>query len=297
MRHIAQNYLRFTFFLKTLNNLLILKFSIFTLVIVVSITLLISPREHIFFNLILLSSLMILVRSFGMCINNLIDSEIDKRNPRTQKRAIPSGSISKRKVIYIIVAIFCAYLFLLYFFFSIPILLIAMLPILATTIYPYAKRITALSHFVLASIHSMLPWGIYICTRAEKYWFYLVLLSSLFLFLLISSSDIVYSSLDRDFDIKSSLYSASTIFHEEALCRIMLVIYIAIIAIYIELIDQLKIAHYFSLFLVLLTVLGMLFFLSSLLLHNLSKLKFFFYNLLMSSSFSVILLYKVLLFF
>src|SRR5213592_1365374 len=46
-------------------------------------------------QLLLIIGCMIAARTVAMCANRLLDAELDAKNPRTARRAIPSGMLSR----------------------------------------------------------------------------------------------------------------------------------------------------------------------------------------------------------
>jgi len=114
-----------------------------------------------FITLVWITIAMVSARSFAMAVNRLIDMEIDRRNPRTAERALPKGLLSVSSVIlfsFISLAVFllavynlspiCRYLW--------PIVVIPFI------VYPYTKRFTWLSHFVLGLCLGLAPVGAWI---------------------------------------------------------------------------------------------------------------------------------------
>src|SRR5256884_1861126 len=54
------------------------------------------PSAH---DLVWITFAMVGARSLAMGLNRLIDAEIDSRNPRTQRRELPAGLLSRAQVI------------------------------------------------------------------------------------------------------------------------------------------------------------------------------------------------------
>lgn len=147
---------------------------------------------------------MVGARSFAMALNRLIDMEIDRRNPRTAQRALPRGLLSVSNVIifsFVSLGVFllavynlapvCRYLW--------PIVVIPFV------VYPYTKRFTWLSHFVLGLCLGLAPVGAWIAItntiRPEPF-----LIGAAVLFW-VAGFDIFYAIQDIDFDQKHKLYS------------------------------------------------------------------------------------------
>src|SRR5690349_1536184 len=60
-------------------------------------------------QILLIIACMVIARSFAMGMNRLLDAQGDALNPRTARRAIPSGVLSRQAAIGIVVA--CALAF------------------------------------------------------------------------------------------------------------------------------------------------------------------------------------------
>lgn len=281
-------------YLLVLNKLLVLKFSIFSFIVSTGLILLFSSREDLPGNLFLISILVFTIRSFGICINNLIDLKIDIRNPRTKDRILPQKKISRRNVVLIMFFAVFTYSCIMLRLYDTRLYLLSLVPIIVSSIYPYMKRITVLSHFVLSSIHSMLPFGIYLCLGAPKKYFLTVVTTSFFLFLWISYFDIIYSKLDEDFDKREFLYSASSIFSEAKLDRIIVLMCAFISMTYCYLLYSLNFGYLWMFVLGTIMSLPLVFFKYMYLTKSLSERYFFFCNLAISIILTFALFYRAL---
>ena len=114
-----------------------------------------------FITLFWITAAMVGARSFAMAVNRLIDMEIDRRNPRTAERALPKGLLSVPSVI--LFSLISLGIFLLAVYNLAPICRylwpIVVIPFI---IYPYTKRFTWLSHFVLGFCLGLAPVGAWI---------------------------------------------------------------------------------------------------------------------------------------
>ena len=147
---------------------------------------------------------MIGARSFAMAVNRLIDIEIDRRNPRTAGRALPKGLVSVWNVI--LFSLISLGLFLLAVYNLAPICRylwpIVVIPFI---IYPYTKRVTWLSHFVLGFCLGLAPVGAWIAvTNTLSIDPFLIGAAVL---LWVAGFDIFYAIQDIDFDRQHKLYS------------------------------------------------------------------------------------------
>jgi len=155
-------------------------------------------------------------RSAAMALNNLIDKEIDARNPRTANRELPAGKISLSEVWGIILI---SYFFLFYSAYKLNPLCLLLAPVIPITsiIYPYLKRYLPISHFVLGMNLGYAPVGGWIAVTgifhipigASEIAMLLLLFAVTFW---VAGFDIIYSLQDIDYDIKNKLYSVPAVF-------------------------------------------------------------------------------------
>lgn len=113
------------------------------------------------FQIVLIILCMIFARSFAMGMNRLIDADLDRVNPRTSRRSIPSGRNTKRLVRSICLACalaFCATTSIFAFVYHNWLPLILSIPALAFIgMYPYLKRFTRWVHFYLGAALGLAP--------------------------------------------------------------------------------------------------------------------------------------------
>jgi len=147
---------------------------------------------------------MVGARSFGMTLNRLIDTEIDRRNPRTSERALPKGLLSVSNVI--LFSIISMSIFLLSVYNLAPICrYLWPVVIIPFVIYPYTKRFTWLSHFVLGFCLGMAPVGAWIAvTNTFSLEPFIIGAAVVFW---VSGFDIFYAIQDIEFDRKHGLFS------------------------------------------------------------------------------------------
>ena len=155
-------------------------------------------------------------RSAAMALNNLVDKDIDARNPRTAGRELPTGRIKLWEVWGIILV---SYFLLFYSSYKLNWLCLLLAPVIPLTsvIYPYLKRFTPVPHFVLGLNLGYAPVGGWLAVRgAIDYPFGAPELAMLLLLLAVTfwvaGFDIIYSLLDLDFDRKNRLYSVPSFF-------------------------------------------------------------------------------------
>ena len=104
---------------------------------------------------------MFTARTIAMAANRLLDSALDARNPRTARRAIPSGALS-RAFYWTVVAACAAGFFAatagFYFLYRNPWPLVLSVPVLLfLSGYPLLKRFTRLCHYYLGAALALAP--------------------------------------------------------------------------------------------------------------------------------------------
>jgi 4-hydroxybenzoate polyprenyltransferase len=159
-------------------------------------------------------------RALSLSLNRIIDRWIDQRNPRTKERELPSRIISFGEAW--VVSLFGLFIYLLSAYLISPVcLLLSPIPVLVFLIYPHMKRFTLLSHFGVGLGLSMAPLGGWLAavfagvelpiTNYQSILSipYLLppILLGLFTLFWVSGFDIIYSTLDEEFDRKEGLYS------------------------------------------------------------------------------------------
>lgn len=155
-------------------------------------------------------------RSAAMALNNLIDKDIDAKNPRTANRELPAGKITLSEVWGLILI---SYFFLFYSAYKLNPLCLVLAPIIPVTsiIYPYLKRSLPISHFVLGMNLGYAPVGGWLAVTGIFSFPFGALEIAMLLLLFavtfwVAGFDIIYSLQDIDFDIKNKLYSVPAVF-------------------------------------------------------------------------------------
>ena len=154
--------------------------------------------------LVLVIFCMVFARNAAMAFNRYIDRDIDKLNPRTALREIPSGLINENSALLFV---FLNSLLFVFSTFLINSLCFALSPIALVIILGYSltKRFTFLCHLVLGLGLSLAPIGAYLAVTGE--FNYLPLLFSFAVLFWVSGFDIIYAIQDQDFDKKNELNS------------------------------------------------------------------------------------------
>ncbi|CAG0948395.1 4-hydroxybenzoate polyprenyltransferase [Methanosarcinales archaeon] len=189
-------------------------------------------------------------RSAAMALNNLIDKDIDAKNPRTANREMPAGKITLSEVWGLIVI---SYFFLFYSAYKLNPLCLALAPIIPVTsiIYPYLKRSLPISHFVLGMNLGYAPVGGWLAVTgifnfpfgAPEIAMLLLLFAVTFW---VAGFDIIYSLHDIDFDIKNKLYSVPAIFGVKRALDVSFVSHILMLILLVGLMLVLKLGIIFK---------------------------------------------------
>lgn len=187
-------------------------------------------------DLLLITLAVVGARSAGMAWNRLTDRYIDARNPRTQDRHLPRNQISVEEVL---VWIFVSISLVMLASWMLNPICLALLPIALLIIfsYSYTKRFTWMSHLILGLCLGMAPVGSWIGIRGTIS--LEVVLVGLAVALWTAGFDIIYATMDVDFDRQEGLYSipacfgieralqASVLLHAVAFALFVLVKFVA----------------------------------------------------------------------
>jgi 4-hydroxybenzoate polyprenyltransferase len=157
-------------------------------------------------------------RTVAFALNRIIDKEIDRRNPRTAARDLPSGRITLWEASWVMIAGMCLYFGSAYFIsdfcFS-----LSLIPLAVFVIYPTMKRYTPLAHFGVGLGLAMGPLGGWFAVSPSFDHVAAPTLLCLFTLLWVAGFDIIYATLDEEFDKKESLYSFPSRFGRERALR------------------------------------------------------------------------------
>ena len=147
---------------------------------------------------------MVGARSLAMTLNRIVDQRIDALNPRTASRALPAGQLTRREAWIFAAASLALLLLAVYSLDPICRLLWPAL-VLLFFFYPYTKRFTWTSHFVLGLCLGLAPVGTWVALTGE-------LISPIWILglavtLWTAGFDIIYACQDMDVDQRQHLYS------------------------------------------------------------------------------------------
>ena len=158
-------------------------------------------------------------RTVAMTLNRIIDREIDRRNPRTANRELPSGQLALWQASAILAAGLALYLTSAHFISDFCFRL-SPIPLIVFIVYPYLKRFTPLAHFGVGLGMSMAPLGGWFAITGSFTDLGTGLILPLFTLFWGSGFDIIYSTLDEKFDRSAYLYSFPSRFGKEQALQI-----------------------------------------------------------------------------
>jgi 4-hydroxybenzoate polyprenyltransferase len=145
-------------------------------------------------------------RTAAFALNRIIDRRIDGRNPRTVVRELPSGRMKLGEAIIVLalgIAVYLTSAALISTF----CLALSPIPLLIFAIYPYMKRFTAFSHFGVGLGMAMAPLGGWFAASPSFENLPPAILLCLFTVFWGAGFDIIYATLDEEFDRRENLYS------------------------------------------------------------------------------------------
>jgi 4-hydroxybenzoate polyprenyltransferase len=147
---------------------------------------------------------MISARSAAMAFNRVADAAIDAANPRTQTRALPSGTLTPSFVTTFVV-VSCAVFVLAASQLNHLTLILSPLALAIVLLYSYTKRFTRWSHLVLGFALGIAPAAAWIAVRASLDARILLLTAAVTFW--VGGFDVLYACQDFDFDCEAGLHS------------------------------------------------------------------------------------------
>ena len=157
-------------------------------------------------------------RTVAFALNRIIDRNIDARNPRTAVRDLPSGRMTLWEAAWVMITGLALYFGSAYFistfcFYMSPI------PLAVFIIYPTMKRYTPLAHFGVGMGLAMGPLGGWFAVSPSFDSLLAPALLSVFTLFWVAGFDIIYATLDEEFDRRESLYSFPSLFGRKRALR------------------------------------------------------------------------------
>lgn len=145
-------------------------------------------------------------RTVALALNRIFDREIDRENPRTARRELPSGKMGMGEAATVAAAGALLYFVSAYLICPL-VFLLSPLPLVAFTVYPLMKRFTSLCHFGVGLSLALGPLGGWLAVMCSLEEMLPAVLLAVFTFLWISGFDIIYATADEEFDRSSGVFS------------------------------------------------------------------------------------------
>ncbi len=159
------------------------------------------PSLNVFFWVVLA---MVGARTSAMGFNRIVDRKFDAANPRTAKRALPTGDVSLVESWMMVILSACLFFFACYML-NMLALYIAPFALSLILFYSLTKRFTWLCHLVLGVALAFSPLGGWVAVAGTLTNYPWVL--SLGVLFWVAGFDAIYACLDADFDRGAGLYS------------------------------------------------------------------------------------------
>lgn len=152
---------------------------------------------------------MVTARTVAMAANRLLDAPLDALNPRTARRAIPSGALSRTFVstaLALCAALFIAAASLFWFVYHNPWPPLLSAPVLIfLSAYPFLKRFTRLCHYYLGAALALAPICAWLAIRGDVRWPPVIMAAAVLSWT--AGFDIIYACQDYAADIAAGLFS------------------------------------------------------------------------------------------
>jgi 4-hydroxybenzoate polyprenyltransferase len=145
-------------------------------------------------------------RTAALGLNRILDRRIDAENPRTGNRELPSGVMSTPEALGVTgagVAVFLVSAYLI----SPRCLALAPIPLAIFLFYPLMKRFTMWAHLGVGAALAMGPLGAWYAVQLDFRDYGNTLILCLFTLFWVAGFDIIYSTLDQEFDRSRGLHS------------------------------------------------------------------------------------------
>ncbi|HEV8293137.1 MAG TPA: 4-hydroxybenzoate octaprenyltransferase [Tepidisphaeraceae bacterium] len=159
-------------------------------------------------QLLLILLCMVTARTVAMSMNRLIDAELDSINPRTQNRALPSGSLSS--TFYMAVVLLCSTAFIVStalfgLYRNIWPVILSLPVLLMISAYPFLKRFTRLCHYYLGAALALAPICAWIAIAGNLKLPPLIMAAAVLLWT--AGFDIIYACQDYESDLQTKTFS------------------------------------------------------------------------------------------
>ena len=145
-------------------------------------------------------------RTVALALNRIIDRHLDKQNARTAVRELPAGRMRVAEAGAVLLAGLALY-FISAYFIGWFCLVWSPLPLAIFVFYPYMKRFTPLAHFGVGLGLAMAPLAGWVAVTQSLDNLVPGIWLAGFTTLWVAGFDIIYATLDEEFDRQTSLYS------------------------------------------------------------------------------------------
>jgi 4-hydroxybenzoate polyprenyltransferase len=181
--------------------------ALFSLPLVLAGALLASPRGFSWGALAWIALAATGARTAALALNRLLDRAIDADNPRTKGRELPAGRMGALEAWGVTIAGTVVYVVAAAALGPLP-LALSPIPLAVFALYPLLKRFTPLCHFGVGTALALSPLGGYVALRPDVP-AALRDMGALALFALfwVAGFDIIYATLDEDFDRSRGVHS------------------------------------------------------------------------------------------
>lgn len=145
-------------------------------------------------------------RTAALGLNRILDRAIDAKNPRTANRELPSRQMKLAEGVFITGIGILVYLVAAYVI-SPRCLTLSPIPLAIFLLYPLMKRFTIWAHLGVGAALAMGPLGAWFAVQLDFSDYPRIVLLCSFTFLWVAGFDIIYATLDIDFDRGEGLHS------------------------------------------------------------------------------------------
>jgi 4-hydroxybenzoate polyprenyltransferase len=143
-------------------------------------------------------------RTLAMSANRIIDRQLDAENPRTASRPLPAGRLKLWEMMAMSIVSLGIFLVAAAMLNTMT-LILAPVAVVVVVGYPYTKRLTWTSHFILGWADGIAPAGAWIAVTGSLSWEPVLMAFAVATW--IGGFDMLYSCQDRDFDVQRGLHS------------------------------------------------------------------------------------------
>ncbi len=166
-------------------------------------------------------------RTAAMAFNRIVDRELDARNIRTRDRELPTGKVALWEAYALLIA--AALVFVLSALALNQLCFWLSFPALGVLLgYSYTKRFTAWSHSILGLALAIAPVGAWLAIAGRFDAAPLALSAAVIMW--VAGFDIIYATLDVEFDRREGLHSAVRRLGVPAALRLAAMLHVAFVA-------------------------------------------------------------------